>query len=258
MSDDFVTLKVLIVSEAPAERELLRRVASQVSVPVDVIEIADAGRAATCDFLSRDSADVVFLDSRMPKPDRQAVLEAARAAKGLPLVVFVGPADIRTREVMTDGLACDGVLAKPIDAGEAQALLDGCVRARIPNRVLVVDDSSTVRSVVRKVLQASRFRLESDEAEEGFAALERARQHRYDIVFLDCNMPGLDGFATLAELRRNHPHMQVVMITGSSDDSLAHKARAAGAKDLLFKPFYAKDIDAILKRLFGLTPPKAG
>ena len=48
------------------------------------------------------------------------------------------------------------------------------------------------------------------------------------------------------------------MITGTNDNAIAEQARAAGAKDLLFKPFYAKDIDAVLNRLFRLMPPKAG
>ena len=259
MTDDLVTLKMVVVSEAPAERELLRRAASQVSVPIDVVEVGDAGLAApACNLLIMDTPDIVFLDSRMPKPDRQEVVDAARRAKGQPLVVLIGAADIKTREVLTDGLAVDGVLAKPINVAEAQSVIEGCVRARIPGRALIVDDSSSVRAIVKKVLTASRFRLEADEAEEGGAALERVRQQHYDIVFLDCNMPGVDGFAALAELRNNHPHIQVVMITGSNDEKIPEKAKAGGANELLFKPFYAKDIDAILKRLFGLMPPPAG
>ena len=56
--------------------------------------------------------------------------------------------------------------------------------------VLIVDDSSTVRSVIRKVLQASRFRLNSDEADEGAKAIAQVEKQPYDIVFLDCHMPG--------------------------------------------------------------------
>ena len=77
--------------------------------------------------------------------------------------------------------------------------MERCIRARLPKRVLIVDDSSTVRSVVRKVLQASRFKLEAEEAADGSAAIELAKKKRFDIVFLDCQMPGLDGFATFAE-----------------------------------------------------------
>jgi CheY-like chemotaxis protein len=188
----------------------------------------------------------------MPKSSRQSLLKAIRAAPNHPIAILVGASSLKTREVLTDGLEVDGVLAKPIDAQEARGVIDGCTRARLPNRVLVVDDSSTVRSVIRKILQASCFRLEADEVTDGMAAIARARQTPFDIVFLDYEMPGLDGFATLAELRRMQPNVKVVMITGTHDFRIEDRARAAGAADFLYKPFFAKDIDAVLSRLFGL------
>lgn len=259
MSDDFLSLKILIVSEVAAERDRVRHAASQASVPVEIAEIENVGDSAeTCERLARDTFDIVFFDSRMSRAGRQEVLDAARAANGRPLVILIGPADLKSREVITEGLAVDGALAKPIDPGEAGAMMDRCVRARMPNRVLIVDDSSTVRTVVRKVLQASRFRIEAEEAAEGAAALEQASKQHFDIVFLDCNMPGLDGFATLTELKRDYPNIKVVMITGTNDVTIADRALASGASDFLFKPFFAKDIDALLNRLFGLMSPKTG
>ena len=47
--------------------------------------------------------------------------------------------------------------------------------------------------------------------------------------------------------------MKVVMITGTRDHRIEDRARSEGAKDFLFKPFFAKDIDAVLNRLFGLA-----
>jgi CheY-like chemotaxis protein len=122
--------------------------------------------------------------------------------------------------------------------------------------VLIVDDSSTVRAIVHKVLQASRFRLNAEEASEGKAAVERVERQRFDIVFLDCHMPGVDGFATLGQLRRVQPDIKVVMITGTRDMRIEDRARAEGARDFLYKPFFAKDIDAVLNRLFGLMRPR--
>jgi CheY-like chemotaxis protein len=160
---------------------------------------------------------------------------------------------MKTREVLTDGLEVDSALAKPIDLQEACDLLNRCIRARLPKRVLIVDDSSTVRSVIRKVLLASRYRLETEEAQDGAAAIALAKKQRFDFVFLDCEMPVVDGFTALAEFKRDHAAMEVVMITGTRDFRIEDRARAGGAKDFLFKPFFAKDVDAVLNRLFGLT-----
>ena len=257
MSEDFISLKMLIVSEAAAERELVRRAALQASVLIDVTEIAAASDVnATLEALKRDNYDAIFLDSRMPKASRQEVLDAAREANGRPLTILVGAAEMKTREVLTDGLAVDGVLAKPIEMQELEGLLANCVRARLPNRALIVDDSSTMRSVIRKVLQASRFRFEADEAEAGAAAIEQVAKQHFDMIFLDCHMPGLDGFATLVEVRRMRPDTKVVMMTGTRDVRIEDRAHAEGARDFLYKPFFAKDIDAVLNRLFGLMRPR--
>jgi CheY-like chemotaxis protein len=257
MSDDLVLLRMLIVSGARLERDVIRRAALEASVPIEIAEEKVAREpTATCDLLAGSAFDAVFLDSRMPKAGRQAVIDAARDSNGRPLMILVGAAELKTREVLTDGLVVNGVLAKPIDTQEARAVVEHCVRARLPNRALIVDDSSTVRSVIRKVMQASRYRLEADEAGTAAGAIAQAEQQRSDIVFLDCHMPDMDGFATLDALTRAQPDSKIVMMTGTRDMRFEDRARAEGARDFLYKPFYPKDIDAVLNRLFGLMRPR--
>jgi CheY-like chemotaxis protein len=259
MDDDlvFVSVKLLIVSDAAAEREVLRSAAARASIPLEITEAAagEAGAEAR-DLLAKNSYDIVFFDSRMSKIGRQILLEAIRTAPSRPLAILIGAAALKTREVLTGGMDIDGALAKPIVFKEPQELLEHCIRARRPNRVLIVDDSSTLRSVIRKVLQATRFNCDPEEAEDGAAAIERARRENFDIVFLDCQMPGIDGFDTLQQLKRMHPDAKVVMITGTRDVRIEDRARAEGPSDFLYKPFFAKDMDAVLNRLFGLMRPR--
>jgi CheY-like chemotaxis protein len=118
--------------------------------------------------------------------------------------------------------------------------------------VLVVDDSGTMRSIVRKILSGSRYALEVSEAEEGIAALVQVKTGNFDMVLLDYNMPGLNGLETLAEIKRESPRIAVVMMTSTVDDAIADRARAAGAAAFLKKPFFPKDIDAVLERFYGL------
>lgn len=110
--------------------------------------------------------------------------------------------------------------------------------------------------MIRKVLQASRFCLLPDEAAHGAAAIASARRQRCAIMFLDCQMPGHDGFATMREIKRMHPDTKIVMITGTRDMRIEDRARAEGASDFLYKPFFANDINEVLCRLFGLAPAK--
>jgi|SRR3954469_707293 CheY-like chemotaxis protein len=254
MTDDFISMKMLIVSDATPERELLRRASAEASIPIEVSELdAPSDPVSMNEMLARQNFDVVFFDSRISKPGRQELLNVLRVASSRPLAILIASAAIKTREVFTDGLEVDGALAKPIDLQEARDLIACCIRARLPQRVLIVDDSPTVRSVVRKVLQASRCKLTAEEAGDGSEAIELTKKQRFDIVFLDCQMPGTDGFTTLGILKAAHPDMKVVMMTGTRDHRIEDRARIEGAKDFLFKPFFAKDIDAVLNRLFGLA-----
>jgi CheY-like chemotaxis protein len=122
----------------------------------------------------------------------------------------------------------------------------------VPSRVLVVDDSATQRGIVRKLLTGVRFPLQIAEAEDGIEALKQLAAGKFDFVFLDYNMPGLNGLETLSEIKRLHPLIQVVLMTSVEDDAIARRARTAGAAAFLRKPFYPADIDAVLHGIYGL------
>ena len=77
----------------------------------------------------------------------------------------------------------------------------------------------------------------------------------FDLVFLDYNMPGLNGFDTLLEIRRKTPKVAVVMMTSTADSAIANRAHAAGALAFLKKPFYPADIDRVLENYYGLHTP---
>ena len=173
-------------------------------------------------------------------------MKAASQAQPPPLTIE-SASDENPRAVGTDA-----AIPKPSSAADARKLVDACVRAKIPNRVLIVDDSGTMRSIVRKILTASRFALDVHEASEGVTAIDQLRTGNFGMVFLDYNMPGLNGFETLAMIKRDHPGMAVVMITSDMDNAVADRALASGAIAFLKKPFYPSDIDAVLARHYGL------
>lgn len=255
MSNDLVALKVLIVSDNGADLAALRDAAVKAPAIVEIAEIDRIGTAApTCAIVSKGDVDVVFLDARMPQDECRTVLAAAHAIARPPIVISMGTAD--SAWSLGGGLPVNGLLATPVQPEEARTMLAGCVRARMRNRVLLVDGSSTVRSVIRKVLQSCSYRFDVEDAADGVTALQKADKERFDVVLLDCNMPGIDSFTTLAMFQQSHASTKVVMITATNNSKAADKARASGAHDVLYKPFYAKDVDAVMNRLYGLMRPK--
>lgn len=135
--------------------------------------------------------------------------------------------------------------------------------SRRPKRILVVDDSRTMRMVLRRWLDRPDYQVV--EAQNGDEALEKLRSVDFDLVTLDIDMPVLDGFGLSAQLRRMEevnarPQTPIMMIT--SHDTIKDRERGfeVGATDFLAKPvneseFIAR-IDRLLRtddKLLGLT-----
>ena len=109
-----------------------------------------------------------------------------------------------------------------------------------------------MRSIVRKILAATRFPLEVVEVAQGIEAIELAREIEFYIVFLDYNVPGFSGLETMAEFRREKRNPFFVLITSTPDHAIAERARERGAA-FLKKPFFPPDLEAVLCRFYGLS-----
>ncbi len=242
MTDDLLALRVLFVSAAPGEQELFRRAASAARIPVEISE-AD-GSAAAGPALAA-GIDVAFIDDALGEDAATKVTLAARSAARPPFTVLVSDRGAQAL-FPTDALA-----NRPSGIDEAKSLVDKSIRVRLTSRVLVADDSSTMRSIVRKILTATRFSLEIREAAQGSEALGLAREIDFDLVFLDYNMPGFTGLETMGEIRREKRNPAFVLITSVQDEAVAARARALGAA-FLKKPFYLADIEAIMCGYYGL------
>ncbi|MCW6506755.1 response regulator [Lichenifustis flavocetrariae] len=103
--------------------------------------------------------------------------------------------------------------------------------------VLVVDDSPVIRKVARRIFE--KMALTVSEACDGQAALGTCTARMPDVILLDWNMPVLDGFGFLQELRRMPDGGGPLVILCTTENDVAHVARArhAGANTVLLKPF---------------------
>jgi CheY-like chemotaxis protein len=243
MSDDLLSLRLVVVSNSTEDRDLFRQAASSVAVPVEIVT-ADSAASAKNEFSA--GADILYVDSGLATGDRAQTIAAARTVRKSPFTVLPSGKMIGAEPFEADALA-----SKPARPDEAKQLIERSIRVRLPSRVLVVDDSSTMRSIVRKLLAATRFPLDVSEADEGIAALKLVHESGIDLVFLDYNMPGLSGLETIAEFKREKRRVFVVLMTSQPDGSLAARAREHGAA-FLKKPFFPADIDAVLCHFYGL------
>ena len=242
MSNDLLSLRLVVVSHSAEDHELFRLAAASAATPIDVVT-ADSAAAARGKLAG---ADLLYLDAGLSPEDISTTLAAARSARNPPFTVQLG--ELRRGAEPFD---TDAVADKPERLEEATGLINRSMRVRLPSWVLVVDDSSTMRNIVRKLITGVRFPLQVCEAGEGFAALKMVRDHAIDLVFMDYNMPGFSGLETVAEFKREKRRVHVVLMTSVADPSVEVRASEAGV-GFLKKPFYLADIEAALCGFYGL------
>lgn len=118
-------------------------------------------------------------------------------------------------------------------------------------KVLVVDDAITVRLYHRKMMEE--LKLAVDEAENGIEALEKGLQDDYDLFLVDVNMPKMDGYRLVEEMRGNEKlrDTPVIMVSTEAEGSDRDKAFKAGANFYLVKPAKMAELKTYASLLVG-------
>ena len=118
--------------------------------------------------------------------------------------------------------------------------------------ILIVDDESNIRSLIRKY--AAFGGCTADEAESGVQAVEMCRAGRYDLVIMDVMMPEMDGFSAVREIRR-FSQVPVLMLSARGEEYDRIHGFEVGVDDYVVKPFSPRElmmrVSAIVKRAGG-------
>jgi DNA-binding NtrC family response regulator len=101
-------------------------------------------------------------------------------------------------------------------------------------RVLIVDDEERFRTTLRKILTSREIEAaDVGSAEEAFLQLQ---DHPYDVVLLDVKMPGMNGIEALGRIKRQHPEIEVIILTGHASVDAAVEIMRLGGYEYLLKP----------------------
>lgn len=113
-----------------------------------------------------------------------------------------------------------------MDSGEAR-----------PQRVLVVDDNDAIRQLIKIVLENHGYAVEV--APDGKEAIEKASEHGFDLVITDLVMPRQEGIETIMLLRRHHPAVRIVAMSGAFGGDYLAITKHLGVSHTLVKPISA-------------------
>lgn len=116
-------------------------------------------------------------------------------------------------------------------------------------RVLVVDDYIVNLELSKEMLEMMNCQV--DTAESSKEALELCRQNKYDIIFMDVQIPDIDGMQVAQEIRHSElpsTHAIIIALTANASQSDAQKCLEAGMNAYLTKPVKIKDLEGILTK----------
>ncbi|MDO9106297.1 MAG: response regulator [Methylovulum sp.] len=117
-------------------------------------------------------------------------------------------------------------------------------------RILIIDDAATVRMYHRQILETAGYKV--DEAVNGIEALEKSLQHPFGLYVVDINMPKLDGYGFLRELRLQDIYQApAIMVSTEAKPDDQRQAFAAGANIYLVKPVKPEQLLIHVKLLLG-------
>ena len=117
------------------------------------------------------------------------------------------------------------------------------------NRLLVVDDEESLRTVLCSELVSEGFKVQN--AGDGDEAIAILDKEEFDLVLLDIKMPRVNGFDVLKHVKERHPATKVVMLTGFADLKNAIESKKLGAEDFVSKPYDLVDLLTTIERVLS-------
>ena len=121
-------------------------------------------------------------------------------------------------------------------------------------RILVVDDQTNIRRTMTVTIE--NWGCQAVDAEDGYHAIESVRNDKFDLVFLDIKMPGINGVQTFREIKKLRPDSLVVMMTGCEVPDLIGAAVDEGVMSVVLKPFEPEQIVQILRAVRDSCPER--
>lgn len=202
--------------------------------------------------------DVGVLDVKMPLMDGHRLYYALRVeVPEMQFIILTGHGDMQKAfQLGKKGLST--YLAKPVEIDELVLAIQHAYAAAtkppsvestsrdasepIPIRVLLVDDEAAFLASAASVL--TRRGIDVFTAQSGQEALDFMDEQRVDVAVVDVKMPGIGGIDLLGRMKQAHPEIEVVLLTGHGNVSLAVSSMKKGAFDYLTKP---QDMDEFVR-----------
>jgi signal transduction histidine kinase/HPt (histidine-containing phosphotransfer) domain-containing protein len=268
--------RLLLIEDNAANRQVIRHRAQQWGV---IVEEAESGTAALKIFAQGKSFDAAILDLQLPEEDSFAVAAEIRklpTGNSVPLL-FMSSVRLRGDDPRPAESGVSVMVHKPVRPAQLldalcramsvqlhrekktipAPMLDTTLAQRLPLRVLLADDNPINQRVGLSVLQKLGYR--ADLAQNGLEVIQALEQKPFDILFLDVQMPEMDGLECARKISARWTRDRrpvIIAMTGNALMGDREKCLAAGMDDYVAKPIRVGEIQTALER-WGPTKSRA-
>ena len=268
---DFTDLKCLIIDDNITNLQTLKRRFKNLGLETRCVSSGPEALTALYKAIESEKPfDFIFIDSIMPEMDGHEVVNILCKEplfKHLEIVMMTSTLLKTSKETCSERISC--YLTKPVSNSALLKTLTCLVRRdcsslqpskdqhhnyeglRFKGKILVVEDNLVNQQVARSIL--NKLGCDVDLAMDGIEALQALEKHTYDLIFMDCQMPELDGYATTEEIRRRersgeHKRIPIIALTANALTGDREKCFAAGMDSYLSKPFSQAQISELLEK----------
>ena len=268
-------LRVLVVDDNAASRHALAGklaalgfAAETCHTATDALDRMSGQAASGGPTYGRSDIDLVVVDLGLPELDGLALGRAIRertASAPVPMILLtpLGQLDVDTsgfaavvpkpcksrllRRALIDALAPSGAsVPAPVQDGPS---FDGQLAQKLPLRILVAEDNALNQRLLLRLLARMGYR--ADVAGNGLEAVEALERQPYDLVFMDMQMPEMDGLESTAEIRQRldqDGQPRIIALTANATPEDRDRCLDAGMNDYLSKPIQIPDLVKVIER----------
>ncbi len=119
----------------------------------------------------------------------------------------------------------------------------------VASKILIVDDASFMRSVLKDIIKSNGLASEIFEAADGIEAVKTFLKIKPDLVTMDVNMPKADGIQALRAILKIDPTAKVIMISSVEEKHVVQDAIKLGARDYVVKPFDRSNVPLVINKV---------
>ncbi len=246
------SLNILIADDSKTICNFIEGALKNMPLRHNFVKVHDGDRCLK--LLKSARCDIAFVDINMPGMSGLEALKISRSHGGEAFVIMMSAdVDDQKRQIARDSGAYE-YLRKPINPEDLVEIINNYIRFQTLAKVLVVDESGTVRQLVKRILADSVFKMHVREAGDVHETVVECQNNPPDILFMDIKNKGDEAVSILKTLTEMEISPKTILMTGDKDMDFDPNILSYGVVDLLYKPFYSEDVDRVVHKIFKLRP----